>query len=62
MAYFITYEEDVDNSCVTLNGRKAAILHEIKEDLYKVARLPGCTIGEYFAILNFLKDKGLDVV
>lgn len=52
---------DLDANFVRVDGIRAVKLREIREDVYRALRMPGCSLGTHFAVLTYLHDKGYDV-
>lgn len=52
---------DLDANYVRVNGVRAVKLREIRDGVYRAIRMPGCSIGDYFRVLSWARDKGYDV-
>lgn len=52
---------DLNANYVRVNGIRAVKLREIREGVYRTLRMPGCSLGTYFAVLTWLHEKGYDV-
>lgn len=51
----------MDGRMVSVNGRHAVKLSEIRPGTCRAYRMPGCSLGDYFMVLSWLLDKDIVV-
>ena len=61
MCFLTEILESMEGRMVSINGRHAVKICEDRCGVWRAYRLPGCSLGDYFAALTFLQEKGYDV-
>lgn len=61
MLTFYQILEDMDGRMVSVNGRHAVKLSEIRPGTCRAYRMPGCSLGDYFMVLSWPLDKDIVV-
>lgn len=51
---------DLDANYVCVDGKRKVKLRENYNGTYRAIQLTGCSLGDYFAILAYLLDRGID--